>query len=583
MLRELAIENFALIESLRLEFGKGFTVLTGETGAGKSIIIDALGALLGEHTTADAIRAGDVRARVEGSFEVAGNAPLLAALAEAGVEAEDGLLILSRQITADRSYYHLNGHPATRATVRALGELLVDIHGQHEHQSLIHEANHLSFLDAYGQADLAPALVAYAEAWKRFRGLQRELADLRAAERDRAQRADLLAFQVREIEEAQLDLETDTALPQEHSRLANAERLGEALAEALAALEGDDAAAPGAAEAVVAASHALQAVTRFDADLEPLVAELQAAETVLREAARSLQAYAAGLELDPRKLAQAEERLALLDRLFRKYGADVAEVIAFGERAAAELAGLQDLDARLREIEASLENARAEAGQAAEALSKLRQKVARKLEKAMVAEIQRLGMERGDFAVELTRRPDLEGLPAGDERFAAGETGFDQVRFLLSANAGEPLRPLSAVASGGELSRLMLALKSLCSAQGSVPTIIFDEIDVGIGGVTAHAVGQKLLQVARGAQVLCVTHLPQIAGLADTQVLITKAVQAGGDGAGERTVISARCLEEGERAPELARMMGAREDQEQALRHAEAILAEATAQKQASG
>jgi DNA repair protein RecN (Recombination protein N) len=579
MLRELAIENFALIDSLRLELGSGFTVLTGETGAGKSIIIDALGALLGEHTTADAIRAGDERARVEGAFEVAGSAAVREALEAAGLEDEDGLLLLSRQITADRSHYYVNGHAATRAVVRALGELLVDIHGQHEHQALIHEPTHLDFLDAFGQAALGPALAAYREAWERFTGLRRELGDLRAAERDRAQRVDLLSFQAKEIEEAQLDLEADSALPAEHSRLANAERLQQGVAEALAELEGEFGEAPGAAEAIVAAAHALQAVTRFDADLEPLLAELTSAETVLREASRSLQSYAAALELEPRKLARAEERLALLDRLGRKYGGSVEEIIAFGQRAAAELAELQSLDLRLKEVEASLEQARAEAGAAAEALSARRQAEARRLEGAMVAEIQRLGMERGSFGVEFERHPDPEGLPgANAERVAADARGLDQVRFLLSANAGEPLRPLSAVASGGELSRLMLALKSICSAAGAVPTIVFDEIDVGIGGVTAHAVGRKLAQVAQGAQVLCVTHLPQIASLADRQVLIRKAVQEGK--AGERTVISAQRLEETERAPELARMMGARESEAQALKHAEEMLTQAAGERE---
>ena len=585
MLRELAVENFALIERLRLELGGGFTVLTGETGAGKSIIIDAFSALLGEAVTGDTIRAGNDRARLEGTFDLSAYPAAAAVLAESGLEAEDGLLLLARQITPDRSQYYLNGRAATRTQVRALGQLLVDIHGQHEHQTLIHEPSHLDFLDAFGQATIGPALAAYRAAWERLQGLRHELADLRAAERDRAQRADLLSFQAQEIAEAQLDPAVDGELAADHARLANAERLQEAVVEALLALQGEGEQGRGAEESLQVASLALQAVVRFDAELEPLLGELRTAETVLREAARSLSAYGDTVEFDPRKLARAEERLALLDRLVRKYGngtgvspEEIQEIVAFGAAANAELAELESLDLRLKEVEAALEIARGEAGEAAEQLSALRSKAAAKLQKALVAEIRRLGMERGEFEVELTRRPDPDGLPdATGARQAADARGIDQVRFLLSANAGEPVRPLSAVASGGELSRLMLALKSVCAA-GTVPTMVFDEIDVGIGGVTAHAVGRKLAQLAEIAQVLCVTHLAQIAGLADQQVLITKAVQAEGS-AEERTVITARVLSEAERAPELARMMGAREDQEQALRHAEEMLAEARKQK----
>ncbi|NLO73458.1 MAG: DNA repair protein RecN [candidate division WS1 bacterium] len=581
MLRELAVENFALIERLRLELGSGFTVLTGETGAGKSIIIDALGALLGEHVTGEAIRAGAGRARVEGVFDLSGHPQVRAALTAAALEDEDGVLLLARQITPERSQYYLNGRSATRTLVRQFGELLVDIHGQHEHQTLIHEASHLDFLDAFGQSGLGPKRAAYEEAWAHFHSLQQELADLRVAERDRGQRLDLLTFQAQEIAEARLDPAADGGLLAEHARLANAERLQEAVAEALAALEGEFGEQPGAAEALASANLALQAVLRFDADLEPLLGELQAAETVVREAARSLQGYAQALEFEPRKLAQVEERLALLDRLLRKYATgpevspeQIQEILAFGQQAAEELAELEGLDLRLQEMEKALESAREQAGQAAEALSAARQKAARKLEQALVAEIRRLGMEQGAFAVEFQRRPDPEGLPdASGQRQAADARGFDQVRFLLSANAGEPLRPLSAVASGGELSRLMLALKSLCAA-GTVPTLVFDEIDVGIGGVTAHAVGAKLKRLAQTAQVLCVTHLPQIASTADHQVLVSKALQ-GEAGAEQRTIISARSLAEGERAPELARMMGAAQDQEQALRHAEEMLRQA--------
>lgn len=576
MLRELSITNFALVTNLRLPLGGGFTVLTGETGAGKSIIIDALNALLGEAAGAEMIRAGESRARVEGVFEVAGEGEVERALGEAGLEAEEGLLLLARRIEEGRSYYYVGGHAATRGQVRELGERLVDIHGQHEHQTLIHEQTHLDFLDAFGGGGLSPTRTAWQAAWEEFQRLQEELARLRAAERDRAQRIDLLAFQVQELEEAGLDLERDTALPAEHRRLAHAERLRDAVEEVLQSLEGEWGEGRGAAESTASAATALRAAAKFDESLLPLTEELATAETVLREVSRSLRDYAAGLEFDPRRLAQAEERLTLLDRLRRKYGETVEEILAYQERAAQELAELQSLDSRRTEIEAEVETARAAAGKAAEALSAARRKQAGTLEKAMVKEIRRLGMEQGQFGVEFEREPDPAGLPAADgQRYAATARGIDRVRFLLSANAGEPLRPLSAVASGGELSRLMLAFKSVCATAGPVPTLVFDEIDVGIGGVTAHAIAEKLTQVATSAQVLCVTHLAQIASLADHQIHVSKAVQDG------RTVITARELTDEERVAEIARMMGAREGQEKALHHAEEMLTRAREEKAA--
>ncbi len=570
MLRELAISNFALITTLRLSLRGGFTVLSGETGAGKSIIIDALNALLGEQVGAEIIRAGESRARVEGVFEIAERPDLQAALEETGVEADDGLLLLARRIEEGRSYYYVVGHAATRGLVRNLGEKLVDIHGQHQHQTLIHEQTHLDFLDACGGPVLAAPHAAWEAAGGEYQVLCEELQRLRAAERDRAQRLDLLAFQVQELEEASLDVERDSALPTEHRRLAHAERLRESVEEALQSLEGEWGEGRGAAESTAAAAAALVATAKYDESLLPLTEELTTAETVLREVARSLRDYAAGLHFDPRKLAQAEERLALLDRLRRKYGETVEEILAYHQRAAEELAELQSLDSRRAEIEAEVEAARTIAGQAAEALSSLRHKQATALQKAMVKEIRKLGMEQGRFGVEFEREPDADGLPGADgHRYAATARGMDRVRFLLSANAGEPLRPLSAVASGGELSRLMLAFKSVCTPALGVPTLVFDEIDVGIGGVTAHAVAEKLAQVAASAQVLCVTHLPQIASLADHQIHVSKAVQDG------RTVITARELTEEERIAEIARMMGAREGQEKALHHAEEMLARA--------
>jgi DNA repair protein RecN (Recombination protein N) len=399
------------------------------------------------------------------------------------------------------------------------------------------------------------------------------------------------------LQEAALDPERDGALPAEHRRLAHAERLRETVDQVLQALEGEYGEGRGAGESTAAAAAALREAAKFDDALLPLTAELDTCATVLRETARSLRDYAAGLEFDPRRLAAAEERLALLDRLRRKYGDTVEAILAYHARAAQELADLQCLDSRRAALEVELEAARAAAGAAAETLSAARRKQATALEKAMLREIRLLGMDQGRFAVDFSREPsepplpsaqragegaggEADALPAADGRiYLATPRGLDRVRFLLSANAGEPLRPLSAVASGGELSRLMLAFKSVCVSAAPVPTLVFDEIDVGIGGVTAHAVAQKLAQVAASAQVLCVTHLAQIAALADHQIHVSKSVQDG------RTIITARTLTDEERISELARMMGARETQEKAaapaaaLRHAEEMLLRAREEK----
>ncbi len=570
MLRELSIENFALIERLRLETKGGLTVLTGETGAGKSIIVEALSALLGVHTTAEAIRSRAERARVEGVFDLSDQPEIQGILQEAGLADDEDLLILARQIATDRSHYYVNGHAATRTLVRKLGEHLVDLHGQHQHQTLLHKQSHLEFLDTFGSEKIAPARAAYRQAWEEFQRLQEELTRLREAERDRAQRMDLLNFQVQEIADANLSPQTDEALPAEHRRLAHAERLQQAAAEVLAALESDLGEGQGAAEATAAATEALRAVAKFDDLLLPLIEELQSAEIILREVARSLHGYVDGLEFDPRHLAQVEARLQLLDRLQRKYGESVEAILAYHEQAVRELVELEQLDLRLQEIEGELEQACTVAGKAAERLSAARRQQAKALEKAMIAAISKLGMEQGQFAVAIERQPDPSGL-IGEHgaRYAATVRGLDQVHFLLSANVGEPLRPLSQVASGGELSRLMLAFTSVCAQATAVPTLIFDEIDVGIGGVTAHAVAEKLAQVAQEAQVLCVTHLPQIASRADQHICVSKTTE------GQRTVITAWPLAEEERVPELARMFGADTDHEQALRHAEEMLAEA--------
>lgn len=571
MLRELTIENFALIDALRLEFGPGFTVLTGETGAGKSIIIDALNAVLGERIGADAIRGGEANAAVEAVFDAA-DAPLaLRNLEEAGLrEGTDDTLILSRSISSGRSAYRVNRRASTLGAVHDLSRHLVDIHGQHDHQRLIHEESHLSFLDGYGGPRHRELRAQYEQEFSAFQGAQRALEDLQMGERERAQRVDMLRFQAQEIQAADLQPQEEEALGVERLRLQHAERIREGVLRARDLLDGE---APGeltALAAVQRAAHELRPLVKLDAGLEGTARELDSAGVVLTESVRALSAAAESLEADPERLEQVERRLAEIARLKRKYGDSVEEIIAFGRRVAAELAELENREAREEELRAELEVRRTAAGALAEALSAARDTLARQLQEVVERELGGLGMQAATFQVSLEREDDPEGLPdARGRRHRATRRGVDQGRFLLSANAGELPKPLSKVASGGELSRLMLVLKSTCSRGAEIPTIIFDEVDVGIGGRVAHAVAERLVSVSRGGQVLCVTHLPQIARLADRHIQVAKELSGG------RTVVRTRELDQAGRVAELARMLGAAEGDETGRRHAEELLKEA--------
>ena len=575
MLVELTIRNLALIEDLRLPVAPGLTVLTGETGAGKSIIIDALSVALGDRADLSLVRTGSVEAEVEAVFDATGSAAATAALAEAGLEPEDGLVILRRVLsTAGRSRCYLNGRAATLAALRAVGNALVDIHGQHEHQTLIHESTHLEFLDTFAGA-------AHLEQRRQFARLMAERAAARAAlaghiadERERHQRLDLLRFQVEEISSAALRPGEEEALEAERRVLANAEALRVG---ALAAHEALDAEAEGATSTLVTLQTAQERLGQLT-HLDPSLCE--AAEAVARaayeaeDAARQLSAYAERLEADPQRLEQLDDRLDLIRRLKRKYGDSVADILRVGEEAAREIEASEHSDERRAALEEDLRRLDAAAADLAERLSATRQQAARQLEKAVTREVRPLGMEAATVAVLLERSPDRDGLVLADGMgYAADSRGVDRCRFELSTNRGEPVKALSKVASGGELSRFMLALKSMCSRSAEIPTIIFDEVDVGIGGRTAHAVGRKLADLAGRAQVLCVTHLPQIARLADQQVRVAKREAKG------RTLIEAQPLSEEDRVAELVRMLGGGAEDGAALEHAAELLRSAAEER----
>jgi DNA repair protein RecN (Recombination protein N) len=576
MLLELSITNYALIEDLALELAPGLCVLTGETGAGKSIIIGALSAALGERVSVEVVRGGADEARIEAIFEVAGDVRVLEALADAGIEPEeDGQLVLARSVGANgRSRSWINGRPAALSVLRRVGDQLVDIHGQHEHQALIREETHVNFLDGYGGEGHLQLWKAYWHAYQQVQQTRRELEGLRLDEREKAQRLDLLRFQVGEIDEAKLSAEEERELTAERRRLANAEKLHALAASARGYLAADESEALGAREGLAAAQQDVAQLAALDDDLKPLQEQLTGAVAVVDEAARELAAYLARVEFNPERLEQVEARLNEYARLKRKYGDTVADVLALRDRAAAQLDAIQTSEQRLRELEQQLAEQQRRAGEAGEALSAARRTLAAKLQRAVVAELRTLGMPKARFVVQVERTPDPEGLPAADGSVvAATETGLDQVRFLFSANPGEEPRPLAKVASGGELSRVMLVFKSICSRAGEIPTLIFDEIDAGIGADTGLVVGQRLAQVSRRAQVLCVTHLPQIARMADLHLRVDKRQARG------RTVISVQALQGEARVSEIARMLGGTQAAASAADHALQLLASAEREK----
>ena len=558
MLLTLTIRNFAIIDSTEILFGPGLNVLTGETGAGKSILIDALGSVLGERTSPETVRAGARSATVDAVFDISSsqNANAIAAtLAELEVEADNGELILSREILATgRSSARLNGRPTTAAVLSQLGALLVDVHGQSDHLSLLKPAAQLDLLDRYARTT---------ELRERFRRVYTDLREVRVRQasfdrgaRERMQRMDLLQYQVEEIREAAPQIDEDVTLTAERSRLANAERLALDAALVYAQLVGSDSndEAPAAAALVRIAAHALQEISELDASVRDLSERLNDALFALEDVAAGVRDYRDEIESDPGRLAEVEERLDLLRNLQRKYGGTLADVLAFADDAAAELETLtgSEMSAEaLAEREAALA---AEAGALAADLSAMRQEAGTALAAGVEHAITELHMGRAAFAVQIEQRPDSAGIPvrqAGNDArlLAADATGVDHVTFLIAPNAGEGLKPLARIASGGETARLMLALKSILSDVDETPTLVFDEIDVGVGGRSGQVVGEKLSGLVENHQVIVVTHLAQIAAFADRHFRIAKVEEGG------RVVSTIGHLTHREREEELAAML----------------------------
>ena len=572
MIEVLRIENLALVESVELEFGAGLNVLTGETGAGKSIILSALSLLTGARASADTLRAGAEEGAVEALFRMDGHEDVATGLVERGLaEASESVgdepaeLIVRRTLHAGgRSRARIGGQLVPVATLVELFGGQLEISSQHGSQALRHAEMHRVALDAYAGKSSLCAVVAREMA--RVVELDREIGTLRAAEEERARRLDFLQYQLEELDAEALDVDDVANLEAEHRRLTHAERLAEEMATVGRALDGDDDLDGGAASAAGAldtARRALASAQRMDPSLEDLASRLEALASELQDVGVRAADYLAALEIEPARLHEVEERIGRLEALRRKYGRSVEDMLAHRDEIERELASLEGADERIRELEKTRAQAVAAANEAAAKLSKARKTAARKIARAVEAELGDLAMSGACFAV------DLEPVtpPADAPGLETGPSGRERPQFLFSANPGEAPRPIQKVASGGELSRLFLAIKNVLRRADRNMVIVFDEVDAGIGGATAERVGRVLAELATEHQVLCITHLPQIAAFADRHFVVRKEARRG------RTRTRVAEVRDDERIDELARMAGGEHVTDATRAHARSLLA----------
>jgi DNA repair protein RecN (Recombination protein N) len=551
MLTTLRIKNLALVSDLTLELQPGFNAITGETGAGKSIIIGALNLVLGERADRTLIRTGTDTCSVEAVFDISKlRAPLKSFLEENGLEpCEEGQLVLKRSFSsAGTNRQFVNGSPTTLAALASIGEWLVDMHGPHDHQSLLHPAKQLAILDAFG--DLSAQRDKFAEVLSRRSVLEAEKSNLIVDEKTYAQQLDLLRFQTNEISSAKLRADEETEVEQEYQRSSNAAKLLELCQGGLDLLGENENSLLSQAGAL---GRTVQELQRLDAGAANLVSLHAQILESSRELQNELSHYADRIDINPARLGELEERLNLIHSLKRKYGGSLAEVISFGEQAEKKLRSLEQRDAELARINAELKKTDAELLRIGQQLSAARRKVIPKLSKAVVKQLSDLGFAKSEFEAALETASQ-----------ATTSSGLDKIEFLFSPNAGEPVRPLRAIASSGEMARVMLALKTVLAAEDEIPVLVFDEVDANVGGETASAVGEKMLQIARQRQVLCITHLPQVAASGSAHFTVKKQVKDG------RTISEITLLNEDERVAEIARMLGGQNDA--ARKHAKALV-----------
>lgn len=564
MLLELTIRNLAIIKQVTISFRKGLNILTGETGAGKSIIIDALGLLLGERSSTDFVRYGEKRAEVEGLFELHAGHPAIQICAGFGVQADqDGMLVVRRDISAQgKSIIRINGQLVTLAMLRELGPWLVTVHGQHDAHALLQADKHITWLDAYGEQQLNTAKKEYDALFQAYRKARSDLERMAKNEREMMQRVDLLSYQFREIEEASLQPGEDEKLLSQRKKWAHSEKVYAGMQAAYRALNGDQRGLDWLGHAM----SELERVQQYDESIGPIVEAVQTAYYQVEDVVHQLRQFGDRYDFDPVRLADVERRLDMIQTLKRKYGKSIDEILEYAAAIQDELEEIEHYDDRLQQLQGKLCELEADLAVEAMELSMIRQECARRLSAAIEQQLKELHMERARFAIEVRQIVGDNGIEIEGNRYQVDENGMDHVEFMISPNPGEPLRPLAKIASGGELSRVMLAIKTILADTEQVGTLIFDEVDTGVSGRAAQAIAEKLARVGMNRQVLCITHLPQVASLADAHYYINKEMND------QETATSVVLLTDEERVLELARMLGGAAVTEKTAEHAREMI-----------
>lgn len=557
----MTIKNFAIIESLSLTFQEGMTVLTGETGAGKSIIIDALGLLVGGRGSADFIRHGEERLELQGLFALAeDNLACRNALIENGIDASDDMVVLERSLfRSGKNSCRINGKLVTTVLLRQIGSKLIDIHSQHEHQELMNEEFHLSLLDRFASDKIKPALTKYQTNFKEYQTIEKEWQNWTKNERELAQRLDMLRFQQQEIENANLQAGEEDRLLEQKNILANFEKLNENLQGAYAAIQGE----PGGLEFVGEAMRQMETAASIHTDYKAVSEAISSSYYMLEDSMSQIRQSLDHLEFQPEELNQIESRLNDLNQLKRKYGKTIEDIIQYEQEISSEMEKLTDSESHVGHLETKLATLKTELTKQAATLTDIRKKAAVTLEKQIKQELNQLYMEKAIFSVRFEVN-----------KMELTELGQDSVVFYMSTNPGEPLKPLAKIASGGELSRMMLALKTIFSRHQGITSIIFDEVDTGVSGRVGQAIAEKIYAVSVGSQVLCISHLPQVAAMANHHYYITKKVQ------NKRTTTSVTVLKGVEKVEEISRMIAGIEVTELTKQHAKEMIEQAEKVKQ---
>jgi DNA repair protein RecN (Recombination protein N) len=564
LLTELSIRNFAIIEALSISFEKGLTVLTGETGAGKSIIIDAVHLLVGGRGSAEFIRHGETKAEIEGLFELDEEKhPVYAKAAEFGIDVSDRMIVLRRDMSlSGKSVCRVNGKLVTIAVLREIGRTLIDIHGQHEHQELMDERLHLPLLDQFGGEKISSALAEYNDLYRKYDAAVKQLKNLSQNEQQMVHRLDLIQFQFEEIQNAALRLQEDEELAEERKKINNFEKIHEALQTSYMALSGEQR----GLDWLSVAMNGLEEAASLDDSVKETSETVSNSFFILEDAVSAIRDSLDSLEYDTERLDFIESRLNEINQLKRKYGKSIDDILEYAAKIEEEIETLQNRETHIAKLEKQISSIKADLWLEGKNLSELRQKFSRQLTKKIQQELKELYMEKTVFEAHFHKTAHSVNDPAEQD---FGVKGMDVMEFYISTNPGEPLKPLSKIASGGELSRIMLALKSIFSKHQGITSIIFDEVDTGVSGRVAQAIAEKIYKVAVDSQVLCISHLPQVAAMADTHLFIAKNIKAG------RTNTSVQPLCKEDKVKEIGRMISGVEITDLTKQHAQELLHQA--------